>query len=301
MLKTLIRPAMIFVPLTLGMFFPAAGACSGIIRYLLMIMLFMVFLGLDVREMKPRKSHFLLLLSNLIIGIVCFILTGWLTGEKNVAQAGFFVGITPTATAAAVVMAMLGGNVGYVLTSFVVTNVGIACVLPFLMGIVCGNSSWGFMLRVLESLVWLLVIPYVVSLFIRKLHPAAVSWPKKFKTQTFALWSVALFIIAGTAAEFFQNNPDISWWIVLEIALIALVICALNFACGYYLGENSFKREASQSLGQKNTTLTIYLALTFAGPLAAMGVISYVFWHNSYNALQMFFHDRQRSGCNQSK
>ena len=94
--------------------------------------------------------------------------------------------------------------------------------------------------------------------------------------------------------HFLQNNPQLSRWIIVESCLIAMVICTLNFTLGYYLGEKGLRREASQSLGQKNTTLTIYLALVYASPLAAMGVISYVLWHNSYNAIQLFLVDRKK-------
>ncbi len=292
MWKTLIRPAMIFVPLTLGVFFPEADRFNFLIRYLLMTMLFMVFLRLDLSELKVRRSHFLLLAVNLLLGIGSYFFTLYLTGNKDLAQAAFFVGITPTATAAAVVMNFLKGNVGYVITSFVMTNVGIALLMPFLLGWICGNTSWSFMFKVAETLTFLLVIPLFLAKILRWICPQAKELPEKLATASFALWSVCLFIIAASAAQFFKQNPDLSRFLAIEIALLALVICAVNFSVGYILGEKGFKREASQSLGQKNTTLTIYLAFTYAGPLAALGVISYVLWHNSYNAVQMFLIDR---------
>ena len=72
------------------------------------------------------------------------------------------------------------------------------------------------------------------------------------------------------------------------------MICAASFTIGSFLEKKRLRRESSQSLGQKNTTLTIYLALVYASPLAAMGVISYVLWHNSYNAIQLFLVDRKK-------
>ena len=125
MLKNFIRPAMIFIPLGLGMFFPQAAVLSSSIRYLLMVMLFMVFLQLNLKELKIRKSHFKLLIVNAIVGVVSYLAAWWITRDETLAKAAFFVGITPTATAAAVVMGFLNGNVGYVITSFVFTNVGI--------------------------------------------------------------------------------------------------------------------------------------------------------------------------------
>lgn len=294
MWKNLLRPAMIFVPLALGLFFPEAGQLKFLIRYLLMAMLFMVFLKLNVKELKVRRSHWLLLLANLVIGVTAYWLTRFVTGNATLAQAAFFVGITPTAAAASVVMGFLRGNVGYVITSFIITNTGIAFFMPFLLGWVCGNVSFAFLLDVVNTLVFLLLIPAGVAFILRKIHPEAQEWPKKCATATFGLWSISLFIIAASAAEFFRNNPGVSPWIIVETALIALLICAVNFGTGALLERKLLRREASQSLGQKNTTLTIYLALVYAGPLAAMGVISYVLWHNTYNAIQLFLVDRRK-------
>ncbi len=293
MWKNLIRPAMIFVPLTLGALLPQAHVLNFLIRWMLVAMLFMVFLRLRLAELKPHWSHFKLLAANIVMGVVPYGIFKLCGAGDELARAAFFVGITPTATAAAVVMGFLKGNVGYVVSAFVITNVGIACCLPVLLPWVCGNASWEFMLRVVETLCVVLVLPMILAAVTRRIYPPAVEWPKKLATPTFGLWSGMLFIIAAGAAEFFRENPDQSKWLVLAIAVISLVICAMNFAWGYRLGEGHLRHEASQSLGQKNTTLTIYLALVYAGPLVAMGPIFYVLWHNGYNALQMFLFDRR--------
>ena len=286
--KTLLRPAMIFVPLALGLCFPRAAELNFLIRYLLMTMLFMVFLKLNLKDLKFRPSHWILLAVNLAVGVSAYLITRQLTCNETLAQAAFFTGITPTAAAASVVMGFLRGNVGYVITSFLVTNAGMALFMPFLLGWICGNTSFEFLGRVANTLIFLLLIPGGAAFIVRKFCPAARELPGKLATVSFGLWSLCLFIIAASAAAFFRDNPGISPWIILETALISLVICMASFGIGALLEKKRFRRESSQSLGQKNTTLTIYLALVYANPLAAMGVISYVLWHNSYNAIQLF-------------
>lgn len=69
----------------------------------------------------------------------------------------------------------------------------------------------------------------------------------------------------------------------------------LNFLLGYAVGGKGLRRESSQTLGQKNTSLTIYLALIYANPLAALGPTFYVFWHNAWNALQLYLHARKNN------
>ena len=157
--KTLLRPAMIFVPLGAGMFFPQVAGLNFLIRYLLMAMLFMVFLKLNVKDLKIRRSHWILLAVNLAVGISAYLITLWLTGNRTLAQAAFFTGITPTAAAASVVMGFLRGNAGYVITSFIVTTTGMALFMPFLLSWICGNTSFDFILRVANTLLFLLLIP----------------------------------------------------------------------------------------------------------------------------------------------
>jgi BASS family bile acid:Na+ symporter len=72
-----------------------------------------------------------------------------------------------------------------------------------------------------------------------------------------------------------------------QIAVTSLLVCAAGFALGRVIGGREFAREASQSLGQKNTTFTIYLALTYASPLVALGPTFYVVWHNLWNSWQL--------------
>ena len=81
----------------------------------------------------------------------------------------------------------------------------------------------------------------------------------------------------------------------LLIALVSFLLCAVNFTLGKMLGGKEFSRESSQTLGQKNTTLTIFLALSFGTPESALGPVFYVLWHNLWNAFQMFRYDNQKT------
>ena len=81
-----------------------------------------------------------------------------------------------------------------------------------------------------------------------------------------------------------------------QIDTISALVCIANFAIGWWIGGREFRREASQALGQKNTTFTIYLALTYASPLVALGPTFYVVWHNLWNSWQLHLAARRNSG-----
>lgn len=285
---------MIVIPLVLGMFLPKLSAFGFVIRPLLIAMLFMVYLQLDVKELKPRAAHWAILGANLFIGVAAYLVLS-LTGRCDLAWAAFFIGITPTATAAPVIMNLLHGRVGFVVSGFVVTNVGISLALVPLIPAVTGHFDAGFMLRVFRDLLLIMALPFALALALRKFVPAAETWPKRFKMLSLSMWSAMLLVISAGASDFLRRNRDVSPWIVVGIAGIAAAICAVNFTLGHFIMPRRFRREGSQTLGQKNTMLTLYLAQTFASPLAALGPTFYVICHNAWNSCQLFMYDRRRA------
>ena len=103
------------------------------------------------------------------------------------------------------------------------------------------------------------------------------------------------FIISARASHFLRANSDVSPWTVVGIAGVAALLCAVNFTLGHFVVPRRLRREGSQTLGQKNTMLTLSLALTFASPLVALGPTFYVICHNCWNSCQLFIFDRWSS------
>ncbi len=299
MWKTFIRPAMIFIPFLLGALFPQAhvlgGAPFNLIRWCLVTMVFMSCLQIKWSSLRPRREHWMILGMNLLMGIVPYFVIRRLWPENPVlANAAFFVGITPTATAAPVVVAFLNGRIGFALTGFTITNVFVSLSLLFLLPVVTGEYSVDFIGRVAVTLLQVIALPFALSLVARRIWPGAAEWPKRCKTFSFSLWSFTLFVLAAIARQHFIDNPDESHLQIVLIATVSLILCAGNFYFGRIMASRRFCRESSQILGQKNTTFTMYLALNFCGALAAMGPIFYILWHNTWNAWQMYSYDRRR-------
>ena len=78
-----------------------------------------------------------------------------------------------------------------------------------------------------------------------------------------------------------------SFWQLTQIGLVAGVLCAINFGLGWKFGGRGIPREVSQSLGQKNTLLSIWIAMTYVNPMVALGPTFYILCHNTYNAWQL--------------
>lgn len=286
------RTAAILSALTLGALVPQAHALAWVIRWLVMAMLFLVFLQTRLSRDTLSRTHFTLLAANIAIGFAAWG-AGWLIGGRDVALAGFFCGITPTAIAAPVIIGFLKGRVEFVVAAFLLTNIAIAALLPLMLPIVLGRATPEAFAQVLGSVGVVVFLPMAIAWIVRAVHPAAGHWPSRLRNVSFGLWVVSMFFIAANASDFIRANADIPRLVLLEIAGISLAVCVASFALGRVLGGKDLPREASQALGQKNTTFTIYLALAYASPVVALGPTFYVVWHNLWNSWQL--HRQQKA------
>ncbi len=280
------RTSAIILALLLGALFPAAQAWSGALRWLIMVMLFPVFLEFTWSRESLQRSHGWLLLANIGMSFAGWALGG-LIGGREVALAGFFAGLTPTASAAPVVMSFLGGQVGYVITGFILTNLVIAGLSPLLLPLVLSSATDISPAHVLGSVTLVVFVPLLSARLVRWLVPAAAVWPGKIRNVSFLMWMLAILLVSANASHFLHSQGELPLGQLGGIVLVSGVVCAANFALGALIGRPRFTREASQTLGQKNTAFTIYLAMTHASPLAALGPTFYVIWHNLWNSWQL--------------
>lgn len=292
--KALLRPLLILAAFAVGSAMPQLSCFRGAMRYILMLMLFFIFSKLDFAELRPRKQHLYLLLANLLLPLAVY--AGFMVlGMRDLALAAFFIAITPTATAAPVILSFLGGNINFVVSCFIITNLGVIGALFFLIPLlVTGKSDLAEFGRVGLNLAITMVVPAVVAQLTRHLMPSGVVWQQRFTNLNFYLWVVLLVLISANATAFICSHREVPLQTILAIALLSAVICAVNFTLGAVLGGKSFRQEGSQGFGQKNTTLTIVLATTFASPLVALGPTIYVLWHNVWNACQLYMLEKRK-------
>ena len=288
MFKSLIRTFAIVAAFIAGYMMPGLHVYSWTFKWMLVVMLFVTFLGIRFKRMKPERAHWLLTGANLMVALAAWGVCRLVFGDGYLAQAAFFVGIMPTATAAPVVMGLLGGSVEFMLTALLLINGIICALLPFILPAVVGRGGFEIYLNVAQNISLVMLLPLALALAARRFYPRAIAWPRKLKDVTFGIWVVILVLIAANASYDISSREGISERVLDQIGVIALLVCGVNFGLGYLLGGRPRAAECSQALGQKNTTLSIYLALTYASPIAALGPTFYVLWHNLWNAWQLY-------------
>lgn len=280
------RTAAILAAMILGALLPQAHAFAAAIRWLVMAMLFLVFLQTRLTRAALSGRHFTLLGANVAISLAAWGLGGLCAG-RDVALAAFFCGITPTAIAAPVIVSFLRGRVDFVVAAFLLTNVAIAALLPLLLPIVLARATPEAFGQVLGSVGLVVFTPMAAAWIVRAFHPGAAAWPGRLRNVSFGMWVTSLFLISANASHFLRQHADTPHVLLLQLAAASLLVCVASFALGRVIGGREFGREASQALGQKNTTFTIYLALTYASPVVALGPTFYVVWHNLWNSWQL--------------
>ena len=277
----------------LGMLLPQFHSLSAYLQYLLMAMLFFAFLDIDIQPASFQKGVIWVVLANIGVAFLAY----WILRpfDLNLALAAFITGIAPTAIAAPVIISFIQGQVEYVVGAVFLSNIVMSLVLPVALPFVVGD--------IVQISVWQVLKPVLVTMFVPLILARLTNWLpgktqaviRRGKMFSFALWLLALFITCAKAADFLRYDVTASASTVFSIAFVSLVICVFNFTLGAILGGAGYRQESSQSLGQKNNSFVIWVALTFINPLVAMGPTFYILYHNLYNSWQIYRFERLHS------
>ncbi len=279
--------------MVVGALFPQFHVFSFLVQYLLMGMLFFAFLDIQFKPQMFQKSVIWVLFANVAVALLSYkVLASF---DMTLALTAFMTAIAPTATAAPVIIGFIQGEIEYVVTAVLLTNLSIAVIIPLLLPFLLGahvKISFG---QVLQPVLIVMFVPLILSRLVSLLPSGAQGFIRKGKALSFPLWLLNLFLISANASDFLRNDHSDSILTLIAIALTSLVICVVNFGVGALLGGRRNWQEASQSLGQKNLSFVIWVALTFINPLVAMGPTFYILYHHLYNSWSIYQFEKRRS------
>ena len=268
---------------------------------LIFTMLFLTFCRIEPRELRPHKWHWWLLLiqggSFTLLGLAIALLSrlhpAGLFECKVLIESAMLCLICPTATAAAVVTRKLGGDIPGVTTYTILINILTAILIPAIVPLIqpMGDMNfWDAFCRILAKVFPLLIMPCLAAWLVRYLFPAAHKLILSKPDLAFNIWAVSLSLaIAVTVKAIVHSTMPV--YLMLLIALVSLLCCALQFALGHKVGglfgQNDMEVTAGQALGQKNTVFAIWVGYTFMTPETSIVGGIYSIWHNLYNSWQL--------------
>ena len=200
--------------------------------------------------------------------------------------------LAPVAMAAVVIGGMLGANVTTMATYSLICNMVIALVAPMLLSFV--GADHATFLAILSRVGPVLVLPFVCAQLCRKFLPGAAFWVSKHSQISFYMWLVSLVVVIGRTTAFIIDLENAEPWTEIELGLVAMVICVVQFGVGRMLGRRYGDAAAGgQSLGQKNTVLAVWMAQSFLNPISSIAPTAYIVWQNFVNSYQIYKKDRE--------
>lgn len=219
--------------------------------------------------------------------------------SRELAQGAFICIFCPTATAAPVITGMLGGSVSKVATYSLFSHISVAFLAPLLLSYMEPGAETTFLestVSISTSVLPLIIGPLALALLLQRFAPKAHSGIANHQGLSFYIWAVALIIVVGNSVSFLLRQPADKLPEILWLGAISLAACLLLFYTGRKIGGHfGDKVSGAQSLGQKNTVLAIWLALTFLNPVVSAAPAAYVAWHNTVNSYQIYRQEKKKS------
>ncbi len=293
-----IKPWMLPIAMLLGLLFhDYIDHVAPIAPYLIFTMLLLTFCKVKPSEFKVTKLTYSLITIQLLGSIALYFML--LPIDPIIAQGTFICVFCPTATAAPVITAMLGGSITRVATYSIVSNLCVALLAAPIFTMINGDHDMmlGAMLdvawRIFRSIFPLMIAPLLIAMTLQKAAPKVHSTLATHQSLSFYIWAVSLCIVVGQAVSYViahhENIP-----VIISLALTSLTVCCLQFYAGRRIGGKCGDKIAgAQGLGQKNTVLAIWMALNYLNPVASVGPAAYIAWQNTINSLQLYLKNRQ--------
>ena len=287
------KTILLLTTILIAVLFPFTHQYSFLIKYLLMIMLFFSFLKMEVKKSDIQKNHSYILLINLLVPLT-FYLIFKAFGNLELAQISFITAIAPTAIASPVIVNLLNGKIEFTVISILLTNFVVAFLLPFAIPVILNNDSSISSMDVLRPVAEIFLIPFFLSLVIKKYFFGFSETLVKLNKYLFYILVVNINLGTAKASSFIKSEMSFSDPIIYQIAIVSLLLCALQFSLGKWVAPKNLQLEGSQSMGQKNNGFTVWVALTFLSPLAVLGPVFYILFQNFYISLQLHNHQKKK-------
>lgn len=273
-------------------------APSWVLPGCIFLMLFFTFLRMDPLTLRLHRWHWVILAFQVVVSLALYYIFRYV--DEVLAQGLFICVLMPSATAAPIIAGKLGGNV-LNLTAYTLLSNGLTAVLvPLFFPLVNSAADmpfWESFLLILQRISPLLLGPFfsawILRMLIKKVAHHEPELRGVMKDLPFWLWVCTLVILMAKMTVDLANYEG-PLTVLAGMFAGALVTCILQFYFGKWVGErlpvfsaSETRVTSGQALGQKNTTLAIWLAATYLNPVSALAPAAYIIWQNLFNSWQL--------------
>lgn len=294
--RQLVKPWMLPIAMLLGILLHNyIHHIQFLSKYLIFVMLLITYCRVKLRDFHTGPYIWWLL--GVQIGGAVAVYCALAPFSQELAQGAFICIFCPTATAAPVITGMLGGSVEKVATYSLFSHIAVALLAPPLLSFMEPEASITFadsLLSISQSVLPLILGPLVLAILMQRFAPRVRRGIAEHQGLSFYIWAFALLIVVGNSVSFMMGQPADKVPDIILLGVVSLICCLGLFYVGRKIGGRfGDKISGAQSLGQKNTVLGIWLALTYLNPIVSAAPAAYVAWHNTVNSLQIYRHEKK--------
>lgn len=273
-------------------FFSQFSALSPV---LLVSMLLLTYSNLANRDLRFHPLLFLLLALQIAGGLLCYAVIDPL--HPLLAQSACLCILAPTATAAATITLMLGGNLGFTVAYTLLSSMAVVVDMPLIVPVMAQGvdlSFLEFMLNVFSRVAPLMLCPLIFVLALKRYAPKAHKALQKKSFLTFYIWAIMLLILMGNTFEILMAPGKKDYVLEIMLAGVGIVICGIQFIIGKSLGSRFHRRiAAGQALGQKNLLFTMWITFQYLDATIYVALAFYSVMQNSINSVQIWLQGRR--------
>lgn len=296
LLRQRLKPWMLPIAMLAGMVFhDFMGRIEFIAPYLIFVMLFITFCRVRPGEFRVTSLSWSLLAVQVVGAVAAYVCL--LPFSPDIAQGTFICIFCPTATAAPVITGMLGGSVPRLATFSIISNITVAILAPVFFTLMGTDAEIPFLdalATISLKVMPLILLPLLLALLLLKISPRIHHAVADRQAISFYIWALSIFIVVGRAVSFVMDEPAEAVPEMILLAIFSGIACCLQFWIGRRIGRRCGDRIAgAQGLGQKNTVLAIWMALTYLNPVSSVAPAAYVAWQNTINSAQLYFKTRR--------
>lgn len=292
-----LKPFMLPIAMVVGLVFHSwMEYAAWAAPWLIFVMLLITFCRINPRHLRFTRLTGFCLAAQLVGALGAYLTL--LPFGSALAQGVMICFLCPTATAAPVITGMLGGSIERVATYSLASNIVVAILAPPVFTLVgAGNIDFlATTLAIAGRVVPLIIAPLITAMILRRWMPRLHHALSTRQEVSFYVWAVSLVIVVGRAVSFVVKEPAEMVPAMIALAIGAGVACAVQFVTGRHIGRRCGDRIAgAQGLGQKNTVLAVWMAMTFLNPVSSIAPAAYIAWQNTVNSLQLYYHARREA------
>ncbi len=284
-MKQLVKNLLPILFMVLGvLMYPISNAISYLIPWVIAAMLFLTYLKVKPRDMKLLPQHFVLLSLQLGLMMLSYVLFYYF--NASLAEAIALCFLTPAATAGPAIVRLLSGRSGFTASYVLLTHFALIILAPLLFPLVHQSETeiafYSLASSIFMTVAPLVILPMLLAWSLVYLKPKLSEGIAQNKQIPYVLWLFSVWLLMGKTTVYIMASQSLTAKSFVLVGGLSAVACALQFIVGGRFGQGFGieSKSSSHAMGQKNTSLAIWLATLYLSPEAALAAAAYILWQN---------------------